>query len=55
MVPFQIKLKIRDCNINCPRTDHIRLTRVSGCKSRIYRARNVRIVRSDRSALLLKI
>lgn len=41
MVPSQIKLKIRDRNINRPCTGHARLTHVSGCKSRTSRVRNL--------------
>jgi len=41
MVPSQIKLKIRDRNINRPCTGRTRLTRVSGCKSRTFRVRNL--------------
>jgi len=41
MVPSQIKLKIRDRNINRPCTSRTRLTCVSGCKSRTSRVRNL--------------
>lgn len=41
MVPSQIKLKIRDRNINRPCTGHTRLTHVSGCKSRTSRVRDL--------------